>query len=201
VGPISWPAIRFWFFALLATFLFFLSQRTSDDERKKSEDRLDRRSNELAQLVRTMPPSDFLYAFRDIYEECAAALNAAIAEPPTQDSIQKAICTVCRGLAILAHRFDGASGQSIFAANLMHYRPISKLDTTEMKNVRERLRFCEPEIDVSTLDGVLDLDLNLSTATRTEDREPDRELRPLALPIPKIRKTKIKGGEFCLAPL
>src|SRR5208283_157401 len=128
-----------------------------------------------ARLVRTMPPSDFLYAFRDIYEECAEALNAAVAESPTQDSIEKAIRVVCRGLATLAQRFDGASGHFIYAANVMHYRPISKLEPMELKEIRERLRFCEPELDISTLDGVLDLDLNLSTATRTEDREPDRE--------------------------
>jgi len=189
-GPISGPAAVFWSLALLATFLFFLAQRASDIERQTSEARLDERSDDLTRLIRTMPPSDFLFAFRDIYQNCAGALNAAIAELNNRESIEKAIRIVCKGVAILAQRFDGASAHFVYAANVMHYRPISELDARDLKEIRARLRFVEPEMDISTLDGVLDLDPSLSTATRTDDQESDTELMPLALPVPHVRKTE-----------
>jgi len=188
-GPISMHAAFFWLCVILATFLFFLAQRASEVQRRESESRLDQRSEELVRLIRTMPPSDFLYAFRDIYQGCAAALNTVAGGSPTRDSVEKAIRVVCKGIATLARRFDGDSGQFVYAANVMRHRPVSGLDASQLSEIRKRLMFCEPEADVSTLEGVLDLDLKLSTATRLAGNEPDNQLKPLALPIPKVQKT------------
>ncbi|HEY2523634.1 MAG TPA: hypothetical protein VGI29_01145 [Candidatus Binataceae bacterium] len=72
-GPISLRATLFWSSALVATFLFSVGQRTSEIDRQESEARLDQRSDELARLIRTIPPSDFLFTFREIFWECGEA--------------------------------------------------------------------------------------------------------------------------------
>ena len=124
-GPISFTAGFFWLTAGLATLMFFVAQRASEEERARSERRLEERSNQLAQLVRTLPPADFLSTFRQIFWDCSVALEGIVdanVEELDVSLVQAAIRIVLAGLAKLAQKFDGASVDVRYAANVMTFR-------------------------------------------------------------------------------
>lgn len=197
----SWEATGFWLAVALLFGGFFCAQRAADRARKESEDRLDRRADELAILIRTLPPEDFVSALGETYWRCSRTLAALedASERPTRDIVERHVRAVLRALAVLAQKFDGTPRGTIYAANVMRYRPVPALDSEERVRVRARLKFAEPETDLASLDGVLDLDLVLSVAVsdlaQTSEPEVDSTLKLMALPIPKPEALKSADGK------
>lgn len=180
-GPIAWHAAAFWACALGATFLFFAGQRAS-------EERFDERTKDLERLIRSLPPSDFLFTFKDIYRRCDNAFAEVLMAPAqvrTRAVVEKAIRIILSGVATLAQKFDAEPANVTYGANVMWFRARAALDVSEAKSVNEHLIFNEPDRPISALRGVLDLDIELSTNTGIADSGPDRTLRPIALPIPE----------------
>ena len=189
-GPVSYHALLFWTSASAATLLFFLAQRGSEAERRESEQRLGQQAEKLAQLVRTLPPSDFLSTFRKIFWDCSAALSEILdtTEQELSSSIvQQAIRLVLGGVATLAQKFDGAPSDVLYAANVMIFRPAEQLDDAKIEELKNGpLRFSPPETDLRVLRGVLTLELNLSTTTEGGSSwAVDTSLIPLALAVPR----------------
>lgn len=182
-------ASGFLLLVLGAGFLFFTRQQEVDRSRRDAEQRLENKTRDLVDVIRTQPPRDFLALFATIYDQCEkshdAALRCSGADPEgDRRSVERWIRQVLRGLAILAQRFDGEPEEDgDYATNLMVFVPAS--EAIGLPEIRGRLRFCdEEELDMSKLLGVLDLALELSTTAISQD-EPDAELVPLALPIPR----------------
>jgi hypothetical protein len=182
--------IVFWGSALLATFLFFLAQRGSEAERQESESRLDHRSEELAKLVRTLPPSDFLFTFRRIFWDCSVALAGVLGTPDSELSatlVEEAIRVVLAGVAKLAQKFDGAPEDFRYAANIMLFKPSEDLTNQTIEEIRKVLKFSPPETDLRALRGVLVLEATLSTTNQSAvPLKPDTDLTPIALAVPRI---------------
>jgi len=71
----------------------------------------------------------------------------------------------------------------------MLFRPAQSL-VSDRTAWAKRLRFAEPETDVSALEGVLDLCVQLSTTTQAENYGPDTDLQPMALPVPMMKRSE-----------
>src|SRR5690348_14762429 len=63
--PISAAAFS-WTVALLASLMFFVRQRADDKRRDTAQDRLEKQSERLEELIRTLPPEKFLDSFADM---------------------------------------------------------------------------------------------------------------------------------------
>ena len=192
-GSVSWPALWFWFSAGLATSMFFVAQRASEAARAGSQAELIERTEELSTLVRTLPPADFLLTFQQIFWDCSVALSGILETLQTQLSIaevQGAIRLVLAGVATLAQKFDGAGPEIIYAANIMLFRPSDELAGEQIQILKSNLRFSPAETDLTALRGLLTLETALSTTTQSSaPQEPDKDLIPLALAIPKMFQT------------
>lgn len=105
-----------------------------------------------------------------------------------QDAVERAIRIVLGEVAALAHDFDGRPADVVYAANIMLFRP-NELVASAKAALTERLRFAEPETDLAALDGVLELRVELSTTTQAKGYGPDRDLQPMALPLPRIKRS------------
>jgi hypothetical protein len=194
-GPISWHAVYFWLTAMIATAMFFFAQRASELGRAKSEKRLLQRSSELSKLIRTLPPADFLARFRQVFEDCSDALSGILdAERSDLNRVivQKAVRVVLYGAAMLAREFDGSPDGVLYAANVMLFKAAGELTDGEIAELMYCLRFSAPEINLRAFQGVLVLQLELSTVARglsaLEAQEPDPDLTPLALAVPITQK-------------
>jgi hypothetical protein len=190
VGTISWPAVAFWVTAILAAILFFFGQAAKDERRKQAEQRLDSRADELANLIRTLPPGDFLSELGGTYSICRRIL--ATTQSGFRDigpvGVKKSIREVLQSIASLARKFDAESPRSHYAANIMRFRAAASIAATDENDTRARLRFCEPEVALGSLEGILDLDRELSArleGTVGDAPAPDDQLQPLALPVPR----------------
>jgi hypothetical protein len=173
--------VAFWGTALGAAILFFVGQRASDQQ-------LDQRRKDLERLIRSLPPSDFLFTFKDIYNRCDNALAQVLMAPQgarTRAVVQETIRVILNGVATLAQKFDAESPVVVYAANVMHFIPASSLGPAQAEEILKRLIFNEVDREIAALQGVLDLDVELSTTTDTDKSERDSALIPMALPIPK----------------
>lgn len=200
--PISWfadaPAVAFWLLVLLAALLYFNRQHAISQNREKAEltmqdraDRLERKSNELAGLVRTMPPEAFLSKFREIHRTCEDSVYFGyVAEGKNHaiDELHRAIRSVLGNIMVLAASFDGRPAGRVYGTNLMIFKSTAELDRGKREKIESRLRFCPPEVCVERLYGVLDLDVQLSVSSIDESEDelaPDPALEPIALPVPE----------------
>jgi hypothetical protein len=204
-GPVSWHALVFWVFAMAASALFFWAQYDSEhhrqnaamaaeSRRRQASKELHDRADELKELIRTIPPEDFLIAFNDFFRECCGAKQAVPAGslPPTA-TVEKAIRIVCGGVAALAQRFDRQPASTLYAVNIMLFRPANLLTEAEIPTLKERLRFITPETDPRTLRGILDLQAELSTSTQDPRHGRDASLEAIALPVPIVEKVQRTG--------
>jgi hypothetical protein len=189
-GAIPWHPSLFWGTAIATALLFFLRQGAIDGAHRESEENLGRRSDELVKLIRTLPPGGFLSTFQRLYWHCSDVL-VDVLNVPTEElpaaSVERAIRIVLSEVAALAHDFDGRPGDVLYAANIMLFRPAESLAPARAA-LAERLRFAEPETDLTALEGILDLAVELST-TQAEDYVPDRDLQPMALPVPRMKRS------------
>lgn len=180
---VEWHAGLFWFSAALTAAMFFIRQRAVDSDRRNEQ-------TELADLLRTLPPSDFLSAFHEVFKDCSAVLAQVWRTDDTnQASLCSAIQTVLGGIADLARSFDGRPVGVTYCSNLMFYRPTASIPVGERAAVEERLRFVEPGIVLDALAGVLDLDVELSASLYDTLSRPDPKISPLALPVPEQHRS------------
>jgi hypothetical protein len=177
-GPydsVSPHALGFWSTLFTFALLFFCRQSATDRARQQFVD-----------LLRTLPPADFLSSFDSVLTECEEAAATVLRDSALNtEAIERAIRVVLDGVVTLAALFDGRPYGVTYAANIMVFRDTRSLPQTELSTLKERLKFLDPETDPRALHGVLDLELLLSTTTATPgEPEPDSDLQPLCLPIP-----------------
>ncbi|RME12723.1 MAG: hypothetical protein D6816_00630 [Bacteroidetes bacterium] len=197
-GNLSWPALVFWI-ALAATAFLFWSQRWAIDRaRKRGEERVEEYVTELSEIIRTMPPRNFLNLFGTIYRQCEnltwSALNGGSTR--NRDDLIKAIRGVLYGYAKLAEAFshDGNGDQVPCSANVMVYFPSSSLNDEQRSKLQKMLIMCDSTTCIERLKGVLLLRTDLSACTKKQPGEEDDELVSIALPVPREIRITIKRG-------
>jgi len=156
-----------------------------------------------------VPPSDFLFTFREIFRECGEAWSEIVDSHTelTEGTAEAAIRIVLGGAAKLAKKFDGVPDEVIYAANIMLFTRADRLDDRRIAELKPSLRFATPETDLRALRGVLVIERELSTTTRSGALgQPDGTILPLALGVPleirdeKSRKWRVLPGApmaFC----
>lgn len=201
-GGISPHAVVFWSVALTATGLFVWAQydserrrnreaARSEHHRQEAAEQLRQRSEELKEVIATVPPEDFLIAFQDFFGQCLEALEAVRGQGAVaKENAESAIRAVCRSVAALAQKFDRQPAKVLYGVNIMLFRPANALTEEELSEIRKRLRFVTPETDPKGLRGILDLHLELSISTVGPNQELDGNLEPLALPVPIVEKVE-----------
>lgn len=224
LAGLEWGNPFSWFVSLFAwtVGLFFVRQHTVDRNRRLATDGLNssaaalnrksdtlvrkteeiiRKSDELTHMVKTLPPSDFLFDYQHLYAQSFRAWREILGPPPgtlDPDLIRKTIRIMLRSLVSLTQKFDEGKPHMAYSASIMHFVPFGEIDPAEREYVRKRLRFMDDRaFSPEELLGVLDLDLDLSTCTTggtvpagTDMFAPDERLRALALPIPVQPRTE-----------
>jgi len=195
-GPIDPIAIGFWILAVVATIGFWTAQAERNRSREEAEARLIARTEQLERLIQTLPPTEFLEAFADVVVKCQRACTDLEKDESARKG-RAALHQVGRfvlfGIANLVRLFEGSPRGTVYAANIMIFRPMTSLSPTELEALKDRLRFTQPDTDLKKLRGVLDLRIELSTSTEDlGDAGPnqDSKLAPLALPVPVAYKTE-----------
>jgi hypothetical protein len=184
---VSAHALFFWSLVLSATFLFFRRQVLVEKARRHAERELTNRVDKLEELIRTQPPEDFLSLCAQLYKICFAthdALKYSQGQKLEPEKIAQSTRLVLRTFVILAQQFDRAPNLR-YAANVMLFRDAKQLTSAAQAEMKQRLRFCDHEVGIENLRGVLDLRCDLSTVSLSSNADPDPDLRPLALPVPQ----------------
>lgn len=183
------PVVLSWIVFLLSAIFFFLRQRVDDKRRDEAQQKLEKRSEQLEELIRTVPPRKFLDSFEKMYRDVDGAATGALGapEPPFElDVIENSIRGALGSIASLAKIFDDREGER-YAANVMLFRKSASMSAAQEAEIAARLRFCEHGVSVKNLLGVLDLEPALS-ATTVDGLNPDPFLSKFALPVPLVPK-------------
>ena len=188
-GTISWEATWFWILLLVFLGLFISTQWAQNRITDRAQKKLIKKSDQLERLVRTMPPEDFLIQFDEFCKTSYKALLIALSQEPTPEGAEKAIRVVLECIVSLAYIFDGQTKNAKYSANIMLFIKSSTMDNDKREEIKTRLHFADG-IDITTLDGVLDLIMPLST---TNGGGPDAELAPFALPVPQNPDHEVDG--------
>ncbi|MBE2187240.1 MAG: hypothetical protein IAE99_10760 [Rhodothermales bacterium] len=187
------PRVVWLFWAMLVgTGLLFWKAKWLDVREQKAVRELSRdlaaQQKEMAALLTTMPPPQFLEHFKLLYEKAAQAAMLALDDPaPKPDDLRKAIRQVLYHYAQTAEAYDGEAGRQghTYHANLMRFAPIPK-DPQARSDLRKRLSFNGGQ-DLSELKGSLEGIRSLSISTQQESAA-DETLAELWLPVPKVAR-------------
>jgi hypothetical protein len=192
-GPWSFSpqATIFWALVLISALIFYFRQRADDRARDAAQNTLVQGARTLEQMIRTMPPPNFLGLFAQLYNQSARIMEDAlnVENNPDRDDYIQGARRLLQIIATLAWKFDGDDPGVHYAANIMLVKFSGALADVEKPAIRERLVFCDQEVSLDDLLGVLDLDLELSTTAPDPDAQPDAALTPMALPLPVAPQT------------
>ena len=181
----SFDALRFWILLGIFSALLFSRRHSIDKAAKISTNLLVAQSEDLATMIRTLPPKGFLDEFgrlsRTAYKVAVPILVNANLKDKERSAI--AIRLVLDIIVDLARQFDGRPGTIVYSANVMTFVRTPKLEDAELEAIRARLHFARSDLDLRRVRGVLDLKTELSTTTATKEASKDKALRPFALPI------------------
>ena len=197
----SWRAFFAWMSALSAALMFFFRQRFDDEARAGAQDRLVRQAVTLEELVRTMPPANFLASLAALYEAADDVLVVALGEPEppfNREVVDPGIRQVLGKIATLAKVFDGDHPGTRYAANVMLFYSREDMGEEMKREVRPRLRFCDEAVSIDNLQGVLILNPRLSAVTGDPKADPDPFLEAFALPVPMTPRDA--GGKWRALP-
>ena len=187
-GLISYPALGFWVLLIVTGSFFLVREFAKETSRKRSENELISKANELKELIQTMPPELFMRELGKIIVEVDMEINNIFSNEPNRDAIENGVRYVLYSLVDLARKYDGSHSAGRYAANIMWFRSSQDLNPDDKSSIRERLHFVPHETSIDNLLGVLDIDNRLSTVSNPESVDqifsPDSELAVLALPIP-----------------
>lgn len=207
--------------AMMAAVLFFMERsaarsaaRVARRELLDATDKLLRETDDLKQLVRTVPPADFLVLFEQIYTRLSVLTQAtaqANSDPRQIDTLDASIRTVLAGIGALARKFDlrtpGAS-RAVYGISVMVFRPAD--DGTAWRELAARCSQLEPGMrtDSATLTGLLQYEPRLSTTTTSTSSEGEEPPAPdptlmdecLILPVPTAPMRKDKAGRSRVLP-
>lgn len=151
------------------------------------------KTHQLEQLVLqlyTLPPQGFLQVFRGQFEVAFAAHAIAVDPESTREELEAAVRTQLLCVLELASRFDDDGKDARYGVNVMLFHDQAEIAyDKQAAAIKERLRFVDPDVTIRDLRGFLDLKLPLSVASGS-GAEPDAQLQPLALPIPKSEKDR-----------
>jgi hypothetical protein len=199
-GEWVWQAVVFWTLFGIAAPLYFFRNREVEKQREAKQAELVERSDNVAWLVRTLPPSNFLQLFSQLYNTADKAYEYVVGPPSdiaSRDDIKRGTRHILRMVGELGSHFDGEATSHRYHANIMRFVPSNNADPTDARKARESLVFCDKSVSFESLRGALLLDSELSVVSDDEEAEPDESVAEIALPVPVEGKV---GGFYKALP-
>ena len=111
----GWGA-AFWLFFIGTAASFLLHQRAAHNARDRAQAKLEEAHEKLPDLIRTMPPSDFLNRMTAHFEKVDVVGRLAKNDA---DAVLKVLGVALESIALLAAQYDDCSGNPTYGANIM----------------------------------------------------------------------------------
>ncbi|MFL5306222.1 MAG: hypothetical protein ACJ8F1_13475 [Polyangia bacterium] len=172
--------IKFLVCFTITAFGFYARQLFLDGDRDRaqtalteSQERLEESSRKIPELVRTLPPRDFLADLGIIFEKSLVIAAESASDVEIGESLRLSL----EGIATLAQKFDTGPEAATYAANVMLFLPPEKIGGWE-----NHVRFIETGVAAQNLRGLLVLPRSLSATSKGGH---DVAIEEFALPIPK----------------
>ena len=179
-GPLHSYAVLFWISLLVFGLFFGLGFKAQNEA-----------TNKLEQVIRTLPPKGFLVAFERLFRDSFGIDWIANESGKGAKELSGSIHVALNGVALLAKTFDARHDHPTYAINVMVFRPISEVTIEEVK---EHILFAEPGYNTASWDGVLQLRKEFAYILGEKGSiQPDSDLPPVMLPIPKREFRTDKG--------
>ncbi|MGH1456047.1 MAG: hypothetical protein ACRBDI_04650 [Alphaproteobacteria bacterium] len=176
-------------FVIFFTWLLYSRETYSLSAQKE----LIEKSDELEEIIRTLPPEGFLDLFSEKYDEAHGVYKALLASDGqvTKQDIELSIRGILLGILRLTTYFDRAAEDHSYGANIMIFTDAYKEDKTFKPDLRENLKFVNDDVDLNKLKGLIYLKHELSTNSKEDDSSMDDDLQKilLALPVPNEAKS------------
>lgn len=165
-----WQSLVFWISLFLFGWFFKLNVEAQNRAQNQAISRLHAQSQSqiealdalsgnatlLNELVRTMPPKDFLREAETYVRLAYRAATDGLAGDSSDEQIVTGIHSCLAALLTLTWRFENSPKDATYSINYMGFEKMSS--ASEAANRRSEIRFIEPFRDLSTLDGVLVLE-------------------------------------------
>ena len=161
----------------------------------QSDDLL-RETEELRQLVRSMPPTNFLDVYGIQLELCHRthidAYGVRSDEAGAVDEIAAMTRFILRAIGKVFAVYDNAAGAAI-GVNIMLFLGPNRVELP--------LDFAPDDLALEELEGALVTDPRLSARTDRDGGDPDPDLAELRLPVPRRRFIQVEGRQYrCVLP-
>jgi hypothetical protein len=192
-------ATIFWFLVIACLILFYVRQRADDEARDTAQRALVERSQTLEQLIRTLPPPNFLGLLARILSNADKIMDVLNPhnEVDREDLVQ-GLRQLLNLVARLAQSFDGDDQAVHYGANIMLVKYVDSLSDDEKTEIQQRLLFTDPDTNIDQLLGVLDLNAELSATAADAAAHQDPVLATLAVPLPVTAQTET--GRYRVLP-
>jgi hypothetical protein len=193
----SVEATTFWLLVIACTCLFYARQKADDDAREMAQRVLIERSKTLEQLIRTLPPANFLGLLAQILSNAAKIMD--VLNPSNEVDRETLLQGLRQLLNLIARLAQSGDDPTVhYGTNIMVVKYADLLTEDEKAEIQGRLLFSEPETDIDQLLGVLDLDVQLSATAADAAGHEDPDLTSLAVPLPVTPQTE--KGQYRVLP-
>jgi hypothetical protein len=201
LGPIEWHAAITWAALALFGLMFGLNSwaltAATDHQLKEL------RSNtvRLQELIRTLPPEEFLSDFQKYLSICFPIATKGSGVTASQAEVREGIVSILSSLAYMVNLFERSSQKCEYSANIMIFRSFSGLDAVQIKDFEQRAKFTERQgAGGDSWSGVLELIPSLAVFLKDGVARPDSKRLPrFVLEIP-LTEYRVSGGKSAVLP-
>jgi len=177
----TWGGLVFWAVAFAAALAYFVRQdwlygwrRVQESEHaarwEAQTARQEEGVNQVAEIIRTMPPEGFLDDYAALFLGLSEATDECLRRTPgpTPEQVLAQLREVLQAIATLARRFDRGEASERYAANVMVFYGAGFLCLPANAGLRasiEQTMLDDADVDLEKLAGVLYLSAELSGST------------------------------------
>lgn len=198
------PEIWGFYILTLAFVTFFTWMLHSREvETKKAQQELIKKSDELEETIRTLPPEGFLNLFSEKFTEAHDVYKTLLLSGPeaTKEEIELSIRGILLGILRLTEFFDRKDDDHSYGANIMIFTDSYKENKELGEKLLKDLKFADDDVDPQKLKGLLYLHHRLSTNSENDESVPDENIDDILLTLP-VRNKAISDetGKFNVLP-
>jgi len=207
-GAIAWHAVQSWTAVAMFGFMFGLNSWALTSTADIQIEKLQGSSAELHQVIRTLPPQNFLQGFQDYLMDAYPVVVKGAEASGNLQEIREGILAVLTNLACMAKLFDSHAMSCLYCANIMIFRRLGDLSREDRSALARRAMFTEQrEPEGGGWEGVVELVPSLAVFVEGERIFFEESLPSFVLEIPSPaerfdaegRKAFLPGGPeaFC----
>lgn len=190
---VLWGPTFFWICLIFFAYILAMQQYAVNTQRSEDQNQLEGNIRQLEYTLSTMPPSTFLAALSGSLNACDKLITESEAyaeEEHESTNLTDLVRYVLDSMVALAEHWDKGihepDGEAVYRANIMWFYPIEKLSDDMGNNIYQRTKFLvspNKEAAFLSIDGFLDVDLELTSSTKTKEFDKDPDIKPFSLPV------------------